>query len=65
MLFHTFFTQLTTFIVFPGVIFATNITLFRNESTKQISLLMIFNICDTIGRFMGGVKAIRLSTIGL
>jgi hypothetical protein len=53
-----FFVFLVTFIIFPGSFFDTKLSFMNGMESEQtwfiLIIIIIFNICDTIGRTLGG-----------
>ena len=53
-----FFVFCLTFCCFPGVIYATDLRIFRNlkneESWFELFMQFLFNVSDAIGRWMAG-----------
>ena len=55
MLFHLFFSMLVSFVVFPGVMQATTVSYPSNRAWFELSIVTLFNIFDTLGRYIGGI----------
>ena len=64
MLFHVGFSMLVTFVVFPGVMEATSIPLVTNRAWFELLIVTLFNVFDTIGRYMGGIKVLMFKEKG-
>jgi len=54
MLFHVGFSMFVTFIVFPGVTAATSLSFISSRAWFDLVMVSIFNVFDTIGRYVGG-----------
>jgi len=57
ILFSLGYIFIVTFIVFPGVFFNSYWSFLDNKTQRgwyNISIITIFNVCDTIGRKLGG-----------
>jgi len=70
MLISMWFIFMITFIFFPAVVDATNLTFMdkinNNEASWfQLFMLMVFNISDTTGRYMGGLPKLTLGRKGI
>ena len=64
MLFHLFFSMFVSFVIFPGVMQATSVAYPRNRAWFELSIVTLFNISDTVGRYLGGVKILMFKVEG-
>jgi hypothetical protein len=60
MLFGVFWSMAVTFIVFPGVICAANFNLFSSDAWYSLFIVTIFNLFDTLGRYIGGLEKLQI-----
>ena len=63
-LFHVFFSMFVTFIVFPGVNCSANLQFIDSFAWFSLLIVTIFNIFDTIGRFIGGFPSLQVDSKG-
>ena len=62
------FVFVITFVVFPGAFFDSHFTMMQNlDSTEftwySLTVILIFNVCDTIGRKLGGILPVSAGMI--
>ena len=64
MLFHLFFSMLVSFVVFPGVMEATSVAYPRTRAWFELSIVTLFNVSDTVGRYLGGIESLMFKAKG-
>ena len=64
MLFHVFFGMTVTFVVFPGVTDATSVEFLTNRAWFELFIVTMFNVFDTIGRYLGGMDCLMVKSDG-
>lgn len=60
MLFGIFLSMVVTFIVFPGVTCSTSIRWVSDAAWFDLFMVTVFNLGDTIGRYIGGVPMFQI-----
>ena len=65
MLFHVSFSMLVTFVVFPGVMDATSVGFLTSRSWFELMIVTLFNVFDTIGRYIGGLPSMMFKQDGI
>ena len=56
--------MMVTFVTFPAVNCQVKITFIENADLTFVLIVTIFNISDTIGRYLGGIESLMLDKDG-
>ena len=53
-----------TFVVFPAVLQNVKFTFVDSADWTSLIIITLFNVCDTIGRTLGGIKSLMFAKNG-
>jgi hypothetical protein len=69
ILFSLMWVFIVTFVVFPGAFFDSHFLFMKGDSNEftwyTLSIILTFNIMDTIGRKLGGMCKVSAKTVHL